>query len=190
MDATFTMPAKVLLGMSHLTDCDNPSLSGVLIEKRDGTIRLVATDGHLMGIYDVSTDVEWLDGASGEESVNVNVSDFVSLLKEAKKNRLSYVKVSLNGKVKVEHFGKTVESAYNDNTFPNYKVCVPRVADTPIPHIGIQLAKLDKFKKCLVDLSGSKEIYLRLSFTGTESPMKVTSGADSNFTGILMPARS
>jgi DNA polymerase III sliding clamp (beta) subunit (PCNA family) len=194
MDATFTIPAKVLLGMSHLVsgDATRYNLTGVLIEKRDGDIRIVATDGHLMGIYNARQDgVEWFDGASGYESANVNLADFVSLLKDAKKNRIDAVKVSLNGTVKMEYFGKTVESEYAVGSFPDWERCVPEETDTPTPHIGIQLSLLDKFKKCLVDLSGSsKGIYLRMSFTGPESQIKITSGCDPNFTGILMPSRS
>ena len=193
MDATFTIPASDLLGMSHLTSNDmaRNNLTGVLIEKRDGAIRLVATDGHLMGIYNIGQDgIDWFDGAAGCESAVLKIHDFVSLLKEAKKNRISAVKVSLNGTVKMEYFGKTVESEYSSATFPNWEVCVPKETDTPVPHIGIQFALLGKLQKAIADMSGTKETYLRLSFSGTESAMKVTSGNAPNFTGILMPARS
>lgn len=192
MNATFTMPANVLLGMSHLGSTNEMmrNITGVLIEKRDGDIRLVATDGHMMGIYNVMQDgIEWFDGASGRESVVVDVGNFISLLKEAKKSRISTMKITLNGTVKIEHFGKTVESPYLDVTFPDWEIYIPKETNIPIPNIGIQFSLLDKMKKAIADLSGSKEIYLCLSFSGTTSAMKVTSGADPNFTGILMPAR-
>jgi hypothetical protein len=196
MDATFTVPANVLLGMSHLTgeEIVRNNITGLHLEKRDGNIRIVATDGHLLGLFEIGeSSIEWLDGAAGYESADIPIANFIPILKDAAKGKhVQAVKVSLNGTAKMEHFGQTIEAPYLDNDFPDWQQIFSCRIEEPIPSIGIASDKIRKFEKALSVLTGSKTQHMRFRFSGEESVMHVTGNTSSEgtFNGLLMPVRT
>lgn len=196
VDSTFCISAKYLLGLSHFCSTEQSYYSGefngILIEKKDGNIRLVASDGTILGLYDLRAEngdtIDWIDGASGEYTTTIPIIDFMVVVKEACKNkRMDKVRITLNGKVKMEYLGTIKEcEALKVSDLAKYEQVFPKGDKLPIPGVALSISALAKINKALSILAGT--IFFRLGFFSEDGPILITNG-DENFKGLLMPCK-
>lgn len=162
-------------------------LNGVLVEASAGVTRLVATNGHVMGIYD---NVSRADNAENELDARASVSFIVpysalALLKPAK-NKLDQLVIEtadgINGTLTVIG-GASVNFTAVDGRFPDYIRVIPdkvtgETAQFNPDYIG-------DFKKAY-KLLGAKTFHIH--HNGNSGA--IVDFAMDNFLGIMMPLRS
>jgi len=98
-------------------------LCGVLLERRDGGLRLVSTDGETLFAYLVEAGV----GAAGDDLEAILPRELLEPLKRPQKNSQTHAVITLSReaeatgpwRIRIEVDGKTTEGAALDGKFPD-----------------------------------------------------------------------
>ena len=195
MNAQFTIPARVLLGVNMITD-DNLvryRFRSTLIEKTGTTVKVIASNGHYMGVY--THEDSDATGDDGTFAVSLFAwKDYGR--KIAKEIYINAVLVAVDGEnVTLKHPTASIELPVSYNDVYPWATAIPKETDVPIPSIGLDAAYLMTIRKAFVTASGmsakdaAKDTGMFLSFTSQMGVMTITSGVCPEFTAYLMPVR-
>lgn len=146
-------------------------LNGVLVESNKNHTRLVATDGHLLGIYQIS------ETAHDDRDFSIIIPNEIIAKLDKKDNFLSCV----DGKWDIDG----ISFAPVDGKYPDYMRVLPA---KPVSGETAQYNPelITRFVKCSKLLGGSK--YPAIAYNGQSSAL-VDIGIDK-FLGIVMPMRN
>ena len=167
------LPMNSLKAMSVLASKQDIRyyLNGVLVESNKSYTRMVATDGHLLGIYQIK------ETAHDDLSFSIIVPNEVIAKLDKKDNFLCCE----NGKWSIDGISFTPV----DGTFPDYMRVLPaKPATGESAQFNPEL--VTRFAKCSKLLNGTK--YPVIAHNGGSSAL-VDLGLD-RFVGVLMPMRN
>lgn len=182
-------------------------LNGVFIERyADGTIALIATDGHRMASVRAK-----LTKQPAESFIlgSADIKKALQLVKSAKKefSRVvhNFIKVvidvdGLDLLISVVLMDKELSETINtvgtfntkaiDGTFPDYRRIVPSKDGEGAYHISFNCAYMNAFGSMVKLLTGNKCEQVSIQNTGISNPMIITIPGCADFVGILMPMRA
>ena len=141
--------------------------------------RIVATDGHVMGVFKVP-------GAAGD--VILPLALVQQVIKAAKKAGLVEVEI-LEGKVSMTVGGATFGGALIDGTFPDYRRVIPATVPSEGATAQFDPALIERAYAGVAAYYGVKPNVLRLEHNGP-APGVVWNPNDIGALGIVMPMRS
>ena len=150
-------------------------LVGVYVTKG----RVVATDGHVMGVFRVP-------GAA--EDVILPLALVQQVLKAAKKAGLVEVEI-LEGRASMTVGGATFSGALIDGTFPDYRRVIPATVPSEGATAQFDPALIERAYAGVAAYYGVKPNVLRLEHNGP-APAVVWHPGDIGALGIVMPMRS
>lgn len=157
-------------------------LNGVLVEATQFETRIVATDGHKMGVVrhavenDIDTDVSLIVPTS-----------VIGLLKASKSDGNKIVNIEIDNDVHTlcaPFTGLRAGFTPVEGRFPDYRRVVPAKPSGEFAHFMPQL--LMEFVKCGQLLTGKAIVVPRLEHNGKSSGRVTFDGFD-NFIGVVMP---
>jgi DNA polymerase-3 subunit beta len=167
------LPMNSLKAMSVLASKQDIRyyLNGVLVESNKSYTRMVATDGHLMGIYQIS------ETAHNDEEFSIIVPNEIIAKLDKRDNFLSCE----NGKWSIDGMAFTPV----DGKFPDYMRVLPtKPATGESAQFNPEL--ITRFAKCSKLLNGTKNPVI--AHNGGSSAL-VDLGLD-RFVGVVMPMRN
>jgi DNA polymerase III subunit beta len=167
------LPVNALKAMSVLASKQDIRyyLNGVLVQSNDAYTRMVATDGHLLGIYQIS------ETAHDGESFSIIVPNEIIAKLDKRDNFLACE----NGKWTID--GMAFSPV--DGTFPDYMRVLPtKPATGEAAQFNPEL--ITRFVKCSKLLNGTKHPII--AHNGGSSAL-VDLGLD-RFIGVVMPMRN
>ena len=150
-------------------------LVGVYVTKG----RVVATDGHVMGVFDAP-------GAAGD--VILPLALVQQVLKAAKKAGLVEVEI-LEGRASMTVGGATFSGALIDGTFPDYRRVIPATVPSEGATAQFDPALIERAYAGVAAYYGVKPNMLRLEHNGP-APGVVWHPGDIGALGVVMPMRS
>lgn len=167
------LPMNSLKGMSVLASKQDVRyyLNGVLIESNKSYTRMIATDGHLMGIYQIS------ETAHNDEEFSIIVPNEIIAKLDKRDNFLSCE----NGKWSIDGMAFTPV----DGKFPDYMRVMPSAPATG-ESAQFNHELITRFAKCSKLLNGTKNPVI--AHNGGSSAL-VDLGLD-RFVGVVMPMRN
>jgi DNA polymerase-3 subunit beta len=158
-------------------------LCGVNVVYNSGLTRLVATDGHKLGVFNFTPSEDDNNGAGSliiprEVIENLPKNKHDSLLVITKEEKQGYWKITAAGIQTI--FGQI------EGTFPDYaRVCAFTTDGTPATY---NFEYLMAFLKTQKELKGDKLKMPEVYQNGTSAALVRLSGVDS-FAGVIMPMR-
>jgi DNA polymerase-3 subunit beta len=167
------LPVNALKAMSVLASKQDIRyyLNGVLVQSNNHYTRMVATDGHLLGIYQIN------ETAHDGESFSIIVPNEIIAKLDKRDNFLSCE----NGKWSIDGMGFSPV----DGTFPDYMRVLPtKPATGEAAQFNPEL--ITRFVKCSKLLNGTKHPVI--AHNGGSSAL-VDLGLD-RFIGVVMPMRN
>jgi hypothetical protein len=169
------------------TDAMRYTLQGVRIEPpKNGLVKVVACDGHILSIQEVKAA-----GAQFDQPLFVDLQNckvIKAILKEIKV-------YDYTADLRLESLGPNSGGSFQlivattrlvfitGVNFPDYEQVIPKKGDYEIAFDANLLAKLT------AALSDERPI-IKLNFSGTKSPIRVTSTLDDSALGVIMPCRA
>lgn len=159
-------------------------LNGVFVEFNQQTTRLIATDGHKLGVLNHSSEDN-----QGAGSLIIPREVIENLPKAAIDHELTFVKSDGNatGWTIVIPGGTQIVFQQIEGTFPDYRrVCNFK---TNGEAASFNYEYMVQFLKVQKALGGSKTNTVNLYQNGTSSALVTLAGVD-NFAGVIMPIRS
>lgn len=182
---TVTIDRDALRGMLNLAAKKDIRyyLNGILVEATPEKTRLVATDGHVLGIYTCNAP------ANDANTGNVSVILPRELCERIKANKdCPMVTLEVDGdNVTLVDCGQRIGGKRIDGKFPDYTADVPAETDEHEPgnfnpELVMQFAK---FAKSI----GRNPQSVRLTQNGPGRGALVTIDGDPGFVGVIMPLR-
>lgn len=182
---TVTIDRGALRGMLNLAAKKDIRyyLNGLLVEATPEKTRLVATDGHVLGIYTCNATAN--DANTGNVSV-ILPRDLCERIK-AEKN-IPLVMLEVDGdNVTLVDCGQRIGGKRIDGNFPDYTATIPAEADEHKPgNFNPELMmRFAKFAKAI----GHNPQSVRLTQNGPNRAALVTIGGERGFVGVIMPLR-
>lgn len=199
------MPRNALRAMSHLMPAKPEFryyLNGIKVEIGPEEARLVATDGHKLGVLrlDQAGTVEgWPANMGGAVEVIVPAA-IVKGSKSAGGRRASHLGVTLEIELgapggmrcalRDHQAGTCVAFTPIDGTFPDYRRVMPSEAASGIA-AQFDPALLADFEACGIELAGkARAVQTIVAHNGPESAAFVTFACEpARFAGLVMPYR-
>jgi len=188
-ETTFAFPVAEFLANYNATSKEETRyyLKGVLVEKRDDGVRLVATDGHIL----LRTDTE---GFSPAEPIILSTDIMEKAFKAKGKNPWVYGDTA-TGIIQVVDFDSDAEDhprlgvcelTVIDATYPDYTRVIPerKSGDDCVQFDPNLVAKLHK-AGCVF----GKNYTMRFTSETSGSPMLVEYSHAPQMIGVLMPRR-
>lgn len=180
---TVTIERNALRGMLNFAAKKDVRhyINGVLVEATPKKTRLVATDGHVLGVYthDMPRDVQ--------NTGNVSVILPRELCERITANKYApMVTLEVDGdNVTLDDCGTRSTMRRIDGTFSNYTTVIPTLGEESPGHFNPELvARFAKFAKSM----GVSAQSVRLAQNGKERAAIVTVGC-LDFVGVIMPLR-
>ncbi len=184
------IPKNILKAMSNLCAKDDirKFLNGVKVEIRKEHINFIATDGHVMGIYQYDNKSET------EEDFIIPVQVINKLSRITTIYDSLFIKQIDNFTIRGRKF-EIINAMFNkqdegftffevQGRFPDYKKIIPKKLNLKYGHYDPSL--LIKFSKCINILRKQNNYYL-LSQNGTDAG--IITYLDLKFIGIIMTIR-
>jgi len=170
------------IAMACSTDKKRPHLNSVLFEITNERVRIVATDGHLLGLCDVAA----VNGALGTFLIPLaTVQAALGAMKSLKKSRAS-MRVAIGADIiMVGGVSIAYAPACEATKFPPYVEVLPKGEPNGVPRIGFTGALLARVGG-MFDAIG-QEIFA-LDFRGALDPVDCTNEL-CGLRVVLMPAR-
>ena len=190
MPTTFTLNGAVLDAMLSFTAEPNSIhsvLTGVLAEITPDSLRLVATQTHVLGVMHLTAMNGYgLDLQCAEPlQIVLPVAEMKPLLKD---RRYPAVTVSIDGlQVTVRNSAgitTTIQGRPGDE-FPTYLRVLPEGDPQPLPGLALDLGLLARFTAFARTLR--EEPKLTMSFHSVQGPIGVRLKTLSSFYGVIMP---
>ena len=188
-ETTFAFPVAEFLATYNATSKEEARyyLHGVMVEKRDEGVRLVATDGHIL----LRTDTE---GFCPDEPIIVKADVMEKAFKAKGKNAWLYGDTE-TGIIQIidytpgenEHPRLWVcEFSVIDATFPDYTRLIPadELGEVAVSFDPNLIAKLHKAGSVF-----GKEYSMRITAKTGDDPMRVEYSHAPHMLGVLMPRR-
>jgi hypothetical protein len=191
MMTTFTIDSYVLEAMLAFTSTNrsfnaHTVLLKVLVEVTPGSVRLVSTDTHTLGLLHLTPILGYHLDIQCEEPVSLVLP--IEQFKPVLKDRKSPVTVTLDGEqvsiTAVSGLALTLPGR-PATEFPCYERVLSLTPVTPTTRTAYDLSLLAKFAAFAKTMGQSP--YLDLAFHGPISPVSVRISGLSGFYGILMP---
>lgn len=190
MSTTFTIQAAVLEAMQHF--CQKPTatahaaLSELLIEITPEAVRLVATDGYVLGLMHLTAISGYGFALHACDAPTAVAIPFTNLA-PAMRNRKDLVTFTLEGlTVTVEVAGQTFQPPVRSrDEYPDYRRVIPEESGKPVTRIGLDLALLSRFTAFAKVLK--EEPHIDVSFSHALGPIGIRLKSINSFYGIVMP---
>lgn len=156
-------------------------LNGVYCKVKDGKQTLVATDGHMMAIYETET-------GQGDHDGIIISSDAIKTLFKAMPKKLNFVIEVKDGQVSMGNY-ITLPNVLIEGTFPDYERVIHTGEPEAITDIGFNPELVKRAGDIIKAITDSKYGFLRMQFYGQEEAAIFTTKDDSNLRIIVMPTR-
>jgi DNA polymerase-3 subunit beta len=160
-------------------------LNGLYIEYSPEITRVVACDGHKLGIYQAAAPDN-----TGCGSIIIPRDVIENLPKGNKTFILGFTKLETSSQWQITTGAASINFAPCEGTYPDFRRVVNKTGTTG-EAAGFNLDYLNAFEKCGSLLAGSKiktGCRIRIHYNGTSGAMITLNGVD-NFAGVVMPLR-
>lgn len=157
-------------------------LNGVYVEFNETLTRVVATDGHKMGIVQNA-------GKNVESGFLIIPVDAITSL--SKKAGLLTITQITATQWKISTHNSEINFTPYDAKYPDYNKVINKIQGTSGVASGYNLDYLNDFEKCGNILAGGKMRVgsrIRIAHNGENGGIVILSGVD-NFAGVIMPLR-
>jgi len=185
-----TIDKKALKAMSFLAAKDDPRyyLNGIYVEYSAMETRLIATNGHVMGIHRSDAKGENDDTALGNLIIPDSAVKAMLAWKTDKNiNAITLTPIS-ETEYRADYCGDGIVFSPTDGKYPDYRRAVPEKASGKTAQFDAQsLNALRKTAETLLD-DKHKKAYMRIGHNGNNGALVELCGIE-NFIGVIMPIR-
>lgn len=153
-------------------------LNAVLVERRNNRLYVVATNGHVLGLYHC-------DDEGPDERFLIDETDLTSALRTfGKKTQIEMSSADEGRKIQLSNVVTTLMFAPVDGKFVDWSRAIPRECNGEVAQFEIDL--LTRFKKAAKAL-GEEHVYIH--HNGTSGALVEIAG-QPRFVGVIMPMRA
>lgn len=153
-------------------DDTRPYIQGVYIDDQGDKIKIVATDGKAMIIFE-----KYMHYGRKPEHSFLIPSKFIEGIKLDKRYDNCELSYHPNGKVDIEYFNNTYTTLTNDIKYPDYELAFPEKQKDDVhltPNVGFDPTYITLFHKANKILSNNRTIGIILTKVSERGPMIVT----------------
>lgn len=168
--------------MANLTSSDECRyiLQGVCVDFGRNSVRMVATNGAAMGIYNPAI----VDKVEKHGRVIIPVDWLKRFTFDDKHTEIQFTVKDV--KFEAEYRDSNIRSRLIEGNYPNWKTVIPKDKFTPTEHFDFSPFKMRAFVKAAEILSGKSAPQIRIKSHGPLLPFSIFI-SDPLFYGILMP---